>query len=152
MDRQDLLDAFPHDRDGLGDAKRRGEPTAAPARHPVAVAVLKSVHTMIFLGELAAIGWLAVTGITGRRDRSVAIAAGAVAAEAAVFLGNGRVCPLTPMTERLGAERGAVSDIFLPRVVAESIPIWSSALVLLAGLLHLRGALGARRADGPDEA
>jgi len=107
-------------------------------RHPVAVAALKTVHTVIFAGELSAILWLVVTGFVGRRDRTVGIAAAAVAVEAAVFLGNGGVCPITPLTERLGAAHGSVSDIFLPDVLARTIPVWSSALLLIAGLLHVR--------------
>ena len=107
-------------------------------RLPVAVVVLKTVHTAIFAGELAAILWLVVSGLVGRRDRTVGIAAAAVAAEAAVFLANGGVCPITPLTERLGAARGSVSDIFLPDVLARTTPIWSTALLILAGLLHVR--------------
>jgi hypothetical protein len=118
---------------------------SSAGRHPLAVAAVKTVHTAIFLGELLSIGWLVVTGLRGRRDRTVAVAAGAVAIEAAVFLGNDRVCPLTPLTQRLGATRGAVSDIFLPDAVARTIPIWSSALVGLAALLHARSALQAAR-------
>jgi len=114
-------------------------------RHPVAVAVIKAVHTGVFLVELMSIGWLVATGLTGRRDRSVAIAAGAVAIEAAVFVGNDRVCPLTPLTVKLGATRGTVSDIFLPDAIARAIPIWSGALVGLAVLLHARSALHARQ-------
>ncbi len=114
-------------------------------RHPFAVAALKTVHTAIFLVELASIGWLVVSGLVGRRDRTVALVAGAVAAEAVVFLANDGVCPLTPLTERLGATRGEVSDIFLPDVVARTTPIWSSALLVLAALLHARSALRAWR-------
>jgi hypothetical protein len=112
-------------------------------RHPLAVAAIKTVHTAVFLAELSAIGWLVVSGLLGRRDRTVALAAGAVAIEAAVFVANDRVCPLTPLTERLGATSGSVSDIFLPDVVARTIPIWSSALVALAALLHVRSAVAA---------
>jgi hypothetical protein len=112
-------------------------------RHPLAVAAVKTVHTIVFLGELSSIGWLVVTGLRGRRDRTVALAAGAVALEAAVFVANDGVCPLTPLTQRLGAARGSVSDIFLPDVVARTIPIWSSALLALAALLHARSVLGA---------
>ncbi len=115
------------------------------SRHPIAVAAIKTVHTVVFLAELASISWLVATGLLGRRDRTVALAAVAVAAEAAVFCGNGRVCPLTPLTERLGASRGAVTDIFLPDAVARTIPIWSSALVVFACLLHGRSALRASR-------
>ena len=110
----------------------------AEARHPVAIAALKAVHTAIFAGELAAILWLVVSGLVGRRDRTVGIAAVAVAAEAAVFLANGGVCPITPLTERMGAVRGSVSDIFLPDAVARTTPVWSTALLAVAGLLHLR--------------
>jgi hypothetical protein len=115
-----------------------------PTRHPAAIALVKGVHTAVFLAELAAIGWLVVTGLVGRRDRSVALAATAVALETAVFVGNGMVCPLTPLAERLGATRGAVTDIFLPATVARTIPIWSGALVVLAASWHLRGVAGAR--------
>jgi hypothetical protein len=111
----------------------------------VAIAALKAIHTAIFAGELWAIGWLVVSGLVGRRDRTVGIAAAAVALEVAVYLGNGGVCPITPLTERLGAEHGSVSDIFLPDVVARTIPTWSTALLVIAAILHLRAILASRR-------
>ena len=117
---------------------------ATDVRHPFAVAALKSIHTVIFAGELSAILWLVISGIVGRRDRSVAIAAAAVAIEAAVFVGNGGACPITPLTERMGAARGSVSDIFLPDAVARTIPTWSVALLVIAGLLHGRRLLASR--------
>jgi hypothetical protein len=112
--------------------------TGREVRHPVAVAALKGVHTVIFAGELSAILWLVVSGLVSRRDRSVGIAAAAVAVESAVFLANDGVCPITPLTERMGAADGSVSDIFLPDAVARTIPIWSTALLVIAGLLHMR--------------
>lgn len=116
---------------------------------PVAVGVVKTIHTAIFGVELASIGWLVVTGLVGRRDRTVGIAAGAVAAEVAVFVANDHVCPLTPLAERLGAAKGGVSDIFLPDVVARTIPVWSSALLALAALLHARSMRRSLVIDGP---
>jgi hypothetical protein len=113
--------------------------------HTAAIALIKSIHTAVFLGVLAAIAWLVATGAMGRRDRSVGLAATAVALETAVFVGNGMVCPLTPLAERFGATRGAVTDIFLPSRVAQTIPIWSSVLVGLAALLHLRALTRAHR-------
>jgi hypothetical protein len=104
----------------------------------MAVVVVKTVHTVIFAGELSAILWLVVSGLFGKRDRTVGIAAAAVAAEAAVFLANDGVFPLTPLTERLGADDGSVSDIFLPDVLARTIPTWSTALLIVAGLLQAR--------------
>lgn len=110
-----------------------GQPSS---RASLAVAALKSLHTVIFLGELSAILWLLVSGLIGRRDRTVVVALAAVSVEAGVFVANKGVCPLTPLTERLGAARGSVSDIFLPGPVARTIPIWSSALVAIGLLLH----------------
>jgi pimeloyl-ACP methyl ester carboxylesterase len=110
-------------------------------RHPVAVAAVKTVHTAIFLVELASIAWLAVSGLLGRRDRTVAVATGAVGLEVAVFLANDGVCPLTPLAERLGSVRGSVSDIFLPDAVARTIPVWSTALLVIGAVLHARSAL-----------
>lgn len=116
------------------------DPVTDAARHPAAVVAVKGVHTAVFAAELASIAWLVASGFRGRRDRSVAIAGAAIAAETAVFLANGGVCPLTPLTERLGAADGSVSDIFLPNAVARTIPIWSSALIVLGVLLHIRSA------------
>jgi hypothetical protein len=105
------------------------------------LAGVRAIHTAIFLGELGAILWLVASGWLRRRDRTVGAAAIAVAAEAAVFLANDGVCPLTPLAERLGAADGSVSDIFLPDPVARTIPIWSTALIGLAVALHARNAL-----------
>ena len=115
----------------------------------VAVIALKTVHTLIFAGELTAIMWLLVSGLIGRRDRDVGIAAAAVAVEAVVFIGNDGICPITPITERLGAAHGSVSDIFLPAAVARTIPAWSTALLVVAGLLHARAFLGRKTSAGP---
>lgn len=109
------------------------------------LAAVRALHTAVFFVELASIGWLVVSGWIGRRDRSVAIAAGLVGAEGVVFVANAGICPLTPLAERLGARRGSVSDIFLPDVVARTIPQWSTALVSLAVVLHLRSVRAARR-------
>lgn len=103
--------------------------------------VIRAVHSGVFLVELAAIAWLVLSGLMGRRDRSVAIAGGLVAIESAVFVANRGVCPLTPLAERHGASNGSVSDIFLPDVVARTIPIWATTLVAVGVALHLRAAL-----------
>ena len=107
---------------------------------------IRTVHSAIFLAELGSILWLVVTGITGRRDRSVGVAAVLVAAESAVFVANDGMCPLTPLAERYGASSGSVSDIWLPDAVARTIPYWTIPLVILGAALHVRGALAGRRA------
>ena len=111
--------------------------------------VVRAIHSAVFLVELWAILWLVVTGALGRGGRSVRVAALLVAAESAVFLGNRGVCPLTPLAERYGAERGNVSDIFLPDALARTVPLWSTPLVLLGVALHGRAWARRRRGPGP---
>jgi hypothetical protein len=108
------------------------------------VTLIRAVHSAVFWIELGAIGWLVATGVTGRRDRTVAVAAGLVAIEGAIWIGNDRVCPLTPLAERYGATSGSVSDIWLPDIAARTIPYWSIPLVVVGTLLHLRGSRRAR--------
>lgn len=106
---------------------------------------IQAVHSIVFWAELVSIGWLVVTGMVGRRDRSVGVAATLVAIESAVFVANDRVCPLTPLAERFGATSGSVSDIWLPDVVARTIPYWTIPLVVLGAVLHVRGLVASRR-------
>ena len=108
------------------------------------IRAIQAVHSLVFWIELGAIGWLVATGVTGRRDRSVGVAASLVAIEGVVWIANDRVCPLTPLAERYGASRGSVSDIWLPDVVARTIPYWSIPLVVLGTVLHFRGLRRAR--------
>jgi hypothetical protein len=120
-------------------------------RGGVVLAGIKAFHSAVFLLMLGAILWLVATGITGRRDRTVAVAAGLAGVESLVFVANRGVCPLTPLAERHGATRGkgGVSDIFLPDALARTIPIWATSLLALGVALHLRGlrskAKGGRR-------
>jgi hypothetical protein len=102
----------------------------------VVLFAIRAFHSVVVLVMLSAIGWLVATGLTGRRDRSVAAAGTLVAIESAVFVANDGVCPLTPLAERYGAESGGVSDIFLPDVLARTIPIWATALLALGSALH----------------
>ncbi len=77
-------------------------------------------------------------GFAGRSDRRAGIAAGVVAAETLLFAGNGFRCPLTQVAERLGAEHGSVTDIYLPRWFARNLPDIHVPLICLAGYLHAR--------------
>lgn len=106
---------------------------------PLALFAVKALHSAVFVVELGSILWLVVTGLTGRRDRSVAVAAVLVVGECAVFVLNDGVCPLTPVAEDLGASSGGVSDIFLPAALARTIPYWATPLVVLGAALHVRG-------------
>jgi hypothetical protein len=49
------------------------------------------------------------------------------------------------MAERLGADDGRVSDIFLPDALARTIPLWTIPLVVLGAALHARAWRASRR-------
>ena len=66
--------------------------------------------------------------------------------ESAIFAFNGFRCPLRKVAEDLGAESGQVTDIFLPRPIAERIPhIFTPPLILGILALLWRRLLASRR-------
>jgi len=103
-----------------------------------ALAVIKAIHTAIFLSIAGAVLLTLWDGLRARPARRTAIAGGVVFAESALYLSNNQVCPLTPLAEELGAERGSVVDIFLPAWVARRIPIVAGSAAVLALVLNLR--------------
>ncbi len=107
------------------------------------LAGVKTVHTAAFLVIAGAIAAIVVDGLRGRPSRRTAAATAVALTECAVFAANGFVCPLTPLAEEFGAERGSVTDIFLPDWLARNLT-WISTPILVLGLaLNLR-ALGRR--------
>lgn len=109
-----------------------------------ALLAIKAAHSLIFLSEELSVGYLLFAGLTRRQNRAAALAAGAVAAESAIYFLNGRHCPLTGVAEELGAEHGSVTDIYLPRWIATRIFTFNAPLVVGAALLHARAFLAKR--------
>ena len=89
--------------------------------------------------------YLLYSGFRGKSDRRAGIAATVLAAESLIFAGNGFRCPLTQVTLKLGAERGGVTDIFLPKWLAHDLPGIHVPLLFLVISLHGRIILGRRR-------
>jgi hypothetical protein len=85
-------------------------------------------------------------GFAGRTDKRVGIAGLIVASESLVFAANGFRCPLTELAERYGAERGGVTDIYLPKWFAHSIPAIHAPMLVLMTYLHARNIRRARHA------
>ncbi len=108
-------------------------PSTALSR-PLALAVVKGVHTLAFAVIVGAIATTVVEGVRGRPRRRTAVAAAVALGECAIYAGNGFVCPLTPLAERLGAERGSVTDLYLPGWLARNLA-WVSTPILVAGLV-----------------
>jgi hypothetical protein len=117
-------------------------------RRSQALSAIKAIHTAIFFSIAGAILFTLWDGVRGRPRRRTALAGGAVLAESALFVSNNLVCPLTPLAEELGAERGSVVDIFLPDWAASRIPVVAGSAALLALVLNLRAWHGSASLEG----
>ena len=101
--------------------------------------VIKALHTAIYAVMVAAILYILYCGITGTLSLLLAVSIGLVALEGAVFLGNGRKCPLTALAQRYGDPEGYVGDIFLPEWLARrTFSVFSSLSVLGLLLVAIR--------------
>jgi hypothetical protein len=105
------------------------------------LAGIKAIHTAIFLSIAAAVLLSLWDGLRGRPNRRTAIAGGIVLAESVVYVSNNQVCPLTPLAEALGADRGSVVDIFLPQWAAARIPLVAGSAAVAAAFLNTRAAM-----------
>src|SRR6202011_880591 len=118
----------------------------------VAIVAIKAVHSGIFLLNATSVLHIFWVGVLNRRSRWTRMALVAALGEAIVFVVNRGRCPLTQLVEAIGAENGRVSDIFLPRWLADRIPqLFGPPLVIgLFGLAYHRAR--ARRIQlTPDE-
>jgi hypothetical protein len=109
---------------------------------------VKAVHSVAFFVIQSAIVYLVFKGWRRETDARVGIATAIACGETAVFVGNGFRCPLTGLAEDLGAEHGQVTDIFLPKRLADNIANIYAPLLLLGLVLHgrnLRARLKQRR-------
>jgi hypothetical protein len=100
------------------------------------------VHTLAWFSIESCMVYVLWAGFRSQSDRRAAIAAGVVGSETLIFAANGFRCPLTQVAERVGAERGSVTDIYLPRWFARNLPAIHVPLILLAGYLHRRNLRG----------
>ena len=110
----------------------RGHRTAA-------VRAVKAVHTAAFALIAGSIVLFAWDGFRRRTGRRAAIAAAIAVSETLVYASNNQVCPLTPLAEELGAERGTVTDLYLPRQISERIPVIGGSTLLIGVAFHLLG-------------
>jgi len=112
---------------------------ATPADHrggTKRLTAIKVAHTVAWFFIESCMLYVLYAGLKGRPDRRAAVAAAVVAGESLIFAANGFRCPLTDLAEHLGAERGSVTDIYLPRWFAHNLPAIHVPLLLLAVLLH----------------
>jgi hypothetical protein len=81
---------------------------------PAKLAIVKVVHTIIYIVMASASIYVFVAGVTGRRDRLLPLAVALVALEGVVFFAHGMRCPLTQLARRYGDPSGHVGDTLFP--------------------------------------
>jgi len=117
---------------------------STPRRSSAALVAVKSLHTFAWLSIESCMVYLLYAGFARRSDRRAAVAAGVVAGESLIFVADGFRCPLTQLAEHLGAERGSVTDIYLPDWLAHNLPGIHVPLIALAAFLHARNLRAGR--------
>jgi hypothetical protein len=97
---------------------------------------IKLVHTIIFWILCLCTVYALFSGIADRINVWTWVALALLLLESIVLVVSGWTCPLTILAERQGALQGSVTDIFLPKWLADRIfPIcggmYAVALVLI---------------------
>ncbi|MCG6922847.1 MAG: hypothetical protein LJF15_17445 [Acidobacteria bacterium] len=82
---------------------------------------VKVIHTIIFWILSASVLYALYSGVADSITAWTWVAVGLVLLESVVLAAYGWTCPLTILTEHLGAARGSVTDIFLPKWFADRI-------------------------------
>jgi hypothetical protein len=105
------------------------------------LALIRSVHTAIYLVMAASTLALVFAGVTGASGWWLGVVITLLAIESGVFVGNGFRCPLTALAVAYGAERGYAFDTFLPEPVTRlTFRIFGSLMILGLVLQTLRWA------------
>jgi hypothetical protein len=139
--------AKPRRQPAWSDLLTRGLANRIPeAARPRVLTAIKAIHTVLFFSIAAAIVVTIWDGLRGRPTWRTATAGAVVIGESAVYVSNNQVCPLTPLAEQLGADRGSVVDIFLPDWAARRIPLVAGSAALLALVLNVIALLARYRA------
>ena len=82
---------------------------------------VKLIHTLIFWLLSACVLYVLFSGVADSITTWTWVAVGLFLVESVVLAASGWTCPLTILAERLGAVRGSVTDIFLPKWFADRI-------------------------------
>jgi hypothetical protein len=105
----------------------------------VTILEIKAVHTAIFVVLSACVLFTLYSGLADRITGWTWTAVSLVIVESIVLVSCGWRCPLTILAERLGAKRGAVTDLFLPKWFADRIfPICGTSFLVGSIILVVR--------------
>jgi hypothetical protein len=100
---------------------------------------IKVAHTVVFWVLSACVLYSLFGGAANRITPWTWVAVSLVLLEGVVLVSSGWICPLTILAERLGAARGSVVDIFLPKWFADRIfPVCGTTFLVACILLAIR--------------
>lgn len=103
------------------------------------ITFIKIVHTLIFIFMIIWVGIVFFTLLLDKISILTWIGIGFMLLEGLVLLISGWKCPLTIYAENLGADDGSVTDIFLPRFIADQMfKIFGTISVICLVLLLVR--------------
>jgi hypothetical protein len=86
---------------------------------PRSAQLLRAAHLVLGVLFTLMLGWLLYEGISGRITVASWIAVGLFLVEGVILMVNRWSCPLTYLADKLGSEHGRVTDLFLPKLVAD---------------------------------
>ena len=100
---------------------------------------IKLVHTFVFWVLSLCVVYALFSGIADQITPWTWVAVGLLLLESVVLVASGWTCPLTILAERQGAARGSVTDLFLPRWLADRIfPICGTSFAVALFFIVLR--------------
>jgi hypothetical protein len=104
-----------------------------------ALFAIRLTHTFVFWVLSACVAYALFSGVTNRITTWTWVAVALLMVESVVLSVSRWTCPLTLLAERLGAERGSVADIFLPKWCADRIfPVCGTTFVVALILILFR--------------
>ncbi|MET0272537.1 MAG: hypothetical protein ABW360_06065 [Phenylobacterium sp.] len=110
------------------------------------LALVRALHTAIYLVMATAAFVVLYAGITGAHGPWLWVAAALVLIESAVFAASGLKCPLTAVAVRYGAGQDGLFDTFLPeRITRHTCQVFGPLIAVAFALLAARGVVGAWR-------
>ena len=103
------------------------------------LAVVRVVHTAIYVVMAGACLVLLFAGITGARGPWLWAALVLVGVECVVFIGSGMKCPLTAVAVKYGATVEGGFDTYFPeRCTRHTLRVFGPMIVIALGLLAVR--------------
>ena len=106
------------------------------------ISLVKTIHTAIFVFMLSCLFYLLYCALTRTYNSTLLVALAAISLEGVALLLNHGRCPLTTLAEKYGAEKGSVSDMFLPQWMGRHVFRVSLVLVPVEFILLALGYFG----------